>query len=161
MNEQQATPQLFQELTVASVPGNEQQAIEWVADVVLPLQLPASRLASLKTAVAEATMNAMEHGNHFQPGKPVLLQVSASSTTLTVRIRDEGGQLPLPAVDEVVAPDLEAKLAGLQSPRGWGLFLIRNLVDDLRISGDEKYHVMELIMHLQPSCPSSVDSART
>ena len=27
-------------------------------------------------------------------------------------------------------PDLEAKLAGLQTPRGWGLFLIGNMVDE-------------------------------
>ena len=33
-------------------------------------------------------------------------------------------------------PDLEAKLEGLQKPRGWGLFLIQNMVDDVRVSSD-------------------------
>ncbi|MBK6434003.1 hypothetical protein [Candidatus Amarolinea dominans] len=45
-------------------------------------------------------------------------------------------------------PDLEAKLAGLQSPRGWGLFLIRSMVDDMRVTEDGVHHTVELIMNL-------------
>ena len=160
MNEQQATPHLLRESTVESAPGNEQQAMEWVAEVVRPLHLPLDRLANLKTAVAEAAMNAMEHGNQYQPDKPVSLQVRASQTTLVVHIRDEGGQWPMPAAGGVASPDLEAKLAGLQSPRGWGLFLIRNLVDEVSITGDDHYHIVELIMHLEtlgPICQQSIE----
>ncbi|TMC82553.1 MAG: GAF domain-containing protein, partial [Chloroflexi bacterium] len=51
---------LLLEWTVASVPGNEQQAMERVVEVVLPLHLRDERLADLKMAVAEAVMNAME-----------------------------------------------------------------------------------------------------
>ena len=43
-------------------------------------------------------------------------------------------------------PDLEAKLAEEQTPRGWGLFLIRNLVDEMRVTSDEHHHTIELIM---------------
>jgi anti-sigma regulatory factor (Ser/Thr protein kinase) len=160
MNGQQATPHLLRESTVASAPGNEQQAMEWVAEVVRPLQLPLNRLANLKTAVAEVVMNAMEHGNQYQPDKPVSLQVRASQTTLLVHIRDEGGQRPMPAAGGVASPDLEAKLAGLQSPRGWGLFLIRNLVDEVSITEDDHHHVVELIMHLEtpgPVCQQAIE----
>jgi hypothetical protein len=45
-------------------------------------------------------------------------------------------------------PDLEAKLAGMQSPRGWGLFLIQNMVDEMNVTGDEHHHTVELILHL-------------
>ena len=44
--------------------------------------------------------------------------------------------------------DLEAKLAGLQKPRGWGLFLIKNMVDDVRVTSDERHHTVELVMQL-------------
>ncbi len=160
MNGQQATQHLLRESTVTSAPGNERQAMEWVAEVVRPLQLPLDRLANLKTAVAEAVMNAMEHGNQHQPGKAVSLQVRASQTTLVVHIRDEGGQRPMPAAGGFAEPDLEAKLAGLQSPRGWGLFLIRNLVDEVSISGDDHHHDVELIMHLEtpgPVCQQAIE----
>ena len=31
-------------------------------------------------------------------------------------------------------PDIDAKLAGLQKPRGWGLFLIRAMVDGMDVT---------------------------
>ena len=46
-------------------------------------------------------------------------------------------------------PDLEAKLEGLQSPRGWGLFLIKNMVDEMHITSDVVHHTIELVMHLE------------
>jgi serine phosphatase RsbU (regulator of sigma subunit) len=73
MSEEQARPYLLCETTMANTPGNEKQAMEWVAEVVRLLHLPLNRLVNLKTAVAEAVMNSMEHGNQFQPDKPVLL----------------------------------------------------------------------------------------
>jgi anti-sigma regulatory factor (Ser/Thr protein kinase) len=134
------------EFSIPSVPGNERQAMEQVAQAVQELHLPASRLEKLKTAVAEATMNAMEHGNHYQPDVPVIIQVQASATTLAVRISDQGEG---PAVIEAETPDLEAKLAELQTPRGWGLFLIKNLVDDLYIINNDAHHTVELIIYLE------------
>ena len=134
------------EFSVPSVPGNERQAMEQVVLAVRDLHLPAQRLEQLKTAVAEATMNAMEHGNHYQADVPVIIQVQASPTILAVRITDQGEG---PATFEAQTPDLEAKLAELQSPRGWGLFLIKNLVDDLNIINTENHHTVELLLNLE------------
>ena len=91
-------------------------------------------------------MNAMEHGNHYRDDQPVGIQVLASPSALMVRISDYGGGQPIPEPD---APDLEAKLAGLQSPRGWGLFLIKNMVDEMRVQTDEVHHTVELIINLE------------
>ncbi|HLJ82276.1 MAG TPA: SpoIIE family protein phosphatase [Ktedonobacterales bacterium] len=137
---------VLDEWTVQSEPGNERQAIQRLADAVRDLPLADQRLEDLKTAVGEATMNAMEHGNHYQPDLPVAIQVRASQTRVSVRITDEGGHFVLP---ESQAPDLEAKLEGLQSPRGWGLFLIERLVDEMRVTGDETHHTLELSMSLE------------
>ena len=51
---------------------------EQVADAVARSGAAARRLERLKTAVAEATMNAMEHGNDYQADLPVLIRVLAS-----------------------------------------------------------------------------------
>jgi anti-sigma regulatory factor (Ser/Thr protein kinase) len=134
------------EFEVPSASGNERLAIDRVAEAVRGLELPGPRLERLKTAVGEATMNAIEHGNHNRPEVPVGVRVAASEAQLSVRITDQGGDRPMP---EPGTPDLEAKLAGLQTPRGWGLFLIRNMVDELRTEGDEHHHVVELLVHLQ------------
>jgi serine phosphatase RsbU (regulator of sigma subunit)/anti-sigma regulatory factor (Ser/Thr protein kinase) len=128
--------------SVPSAPGNERDVMHRVAADVADL-LVGSRVEHLKTAVAEATMNAMEHGNHYQPDQPVAVQVLASARAVAVRIRDHGGSRPIP---EAQTPDLEAKLAEMQTPRGWGLFLIKHLVDEMRVTSDETHHTVELIV---------------
>ena len=135
------------DFALPSEPGNERRAIEEVARAVKELDLPAQRLERLKTAVAEATMNAMEHGNRYRPEVPVKIRVLASDADLLVRITDQGGS-PVPDPDKEV-PDLEAKLEGLQSPRGWGLLLIKNMVDERHITSDAVHHTIELVMHLE------------
>jgi serine/threonine-protein kinase RsbW len=111
------------------------------------LGLSEQRLERLKTAVAEATMNAMEHGNRYRREVPVVIEVLSSGADLSVRINDQGGSL-VPDPDTEV-PDLEAKLEGMQTPRGWGLFLIRNMVDEMHITSDEARHTVGLVMHLE------------
>src|ERR687898_1045650 len=133
------------EFSVPSEPGNERRAMEAVASAIEDLGLTQQRLERLKTAVAEATMNAMEHGNRYRAELPVLIEVSASDTQLSVKITDEGSGPPAFHAD---APDLEAKLEGMQTARGWGLFLIKNMVDDMEVTGDEQHHTVELILHL-------------
>jgi serine/threonine-protein kinase RsbW len=109
--------------------------------------LPERTLERLKTAVAEATMNAMEHGNRYNPEVPVKIEVWLLEDRLLVRIIDRGGSPP--PSPNAQRPDLEAKLEGMQTPRGWGLFLIRNMVDDLRVSANPDHHTVELITYLK------------
>jgi anti-sigma regulatory factor (Ser/Thr protein kinase) len=104
--------------TLPSQPGNERLAMERVAEAVQGIAgLDTARLERLKTAVAETTMNAMEHGNRYSPDLAVDTQVYTRPDAVRVLITDHGGGRTIP---EHVTPDLEAKLAGLQSPRGWG-----------------------------------------
>jgi serine phosphatase RsbU (regulator of sigma subunit)/anti-sigma regulatory factor (Ser/Thr protein kinase) len=136
---------LLDEFEVSSEPGTERAAVDRVARAVAELDLPASQMEQLKTAVGEGVMNAAEHGNQGRPELPVAIRVTASATELEVAVTDRGGDRPIPDAPD---PDLEAKLAGAQGPRGWGLFLIRNMVDDLRTSGDQLHHTVHLIVHL-------------
>jgi anti-sigma regulatory factor (Ser/Thr protein kinase) len=92
------------ELSVPSESGNERRAMEEVAAAVGRLGLPGPTLERLKTAVAEATMNAMEHGNHYHAELPVIIEVSASDAELSVKITDEGSG---PAAFDSEVPDLE------------------------------------------------------
>ena len=132
--------------TIPSEQGNERGASERVAEAVASLGLEPARLEKLKTAVSEATMNAIEHGNQSNPELPVEIGIRREVDTLLVRITDEGGEREIP---EAETPDLEAKLEGLQKPRGWGLFLIKNMVDDLRVTTDGIHHTVELVMRLE------------
>jgi anti-sigma regulatory factor (Ser/Thr protein kinase) len=135
------------ELSIPSEPGNERQATQEVGRAVSGLGLPERTLERLKTAVAEATMNAMEHGNRYNAEVPVKIEVWLLEKRLLVRIIDRGGSPP--PNPNAQRPDLEAKLEGKQPPRGWGLFLIKNMVDDMRVSGNPDHHTIELLIDLK------------
>jgi anti-sigma regulatory factor (Ser/Thr protein kinase) len=134
------------DFAVASAPGNERDATRRVAQALASCDLPAGGLERLKTATGEATMNAMEHGNDYDPGLDVRIVVAASASEVTVRITDHGGDREIAAVH---TPDIAAKLDGRQSPRGWGLFLIERMVDAVRHESDATHHTVELEMHLE------------
>jgi anti-sigma regulatory factor (Ser/Thr protein kinase) len=135
------------DFTLPSEPGNERPAMEKVSDAVKELPLSEQRLARLETAVAESTMNAMEHGNRYDPQVPVRIQVWLLKERLLVRITDRGSG-PLPSLT-AKGPNLEAKLEGSQTARGWGAFLIERMVDEVRVSGNPDHHTVELVMRLE------------
>lgn len=134
------------EFEIVSAPGNEREAMKRIAEAVAPLALPADRLEKLKTAVAEATMNAMEHGNGYRDDLPVHIRAEASDGQLRVYITDYGGSSEIPDAE---TPDIDLKLAGLQSPRGWGLFLIKSMVDEMNVLVDGELHTLELVLNLE------------
>src|SRR6266568_1465349 len=129
----QVAPRSLDTFTLASEPGNERLALARVAGTVKDLGLSDARLERLKTAVAEATMNAIEHGNGNRPEIPVEVEVS------------QDGEIH-PDANDHEEPDLVKKLDGDQSPRGWGLFLIRNMVDEMDVTTDGQRHTIRLTM---------------
>ncbi len=161
------SPELILQFEVASLPGNELVAINRVAEIVQILEargraLTQANVERIKTAVAEATMNAMEHGNQYQEDCPVKISALISADQLIIRIVDQGGDqggdqpsrqsddttIPSPALT-AEEPDLAKKLAGTQSPRGWGLFLIKNMTDALSTTSDGQEMTVELRFDLE------------
>jgi serine/threonine-protein kinase RsbW len=141
-------PRRLDAFELPSEPGNERLALARVAETVQGLGLSDSRLDKLKTAVAEATMNAIEHGNGNRAEIPVEVEVTQDGDDIVVAISDQGGDAtgqagPAGPAEE---PDLLQKLEGAQSPRGWGLFLIRNMVDAMDITTNGQRHTIWLTM---------------
>jgi serine phosphatase RsbU (regulator of sigma subunit)/anti-sigma regulatory factor (Ser/Thr protein kinase) len=136
------------DLEIPGAIGNERMAMDRVAEAVAPLDLAPDRLERLKTAVSEAAMNAIEHGSQGRPEVPIRVHVTTTDESLRVRIADLGlgGAIPL-GTSEV--PDLEAKLAGEQTPRGWGLFLIEQMVDEMGVEQTDEGQAVVLTLHLK------------
>ena len=86
------TPRRLDAFTLASEPGNERLALARVAGTVQGLGPVRARLERLKTAVAEATMNAIEHGNGNRPEIPVEVEVTQNGEEIVVAISDQGGE---------------------------------------------------------------------
>lgn len=127
--------------SVPSEAGAERDVMDRVAGIV-DGALPEAALNALKTAVSETAMNAIEHGNRGQVNLDVDVVVRRSAEAVTVEISDFGrGRQQAADI-----PDIDLKLAGLQKSRGWGLFLIENLVDRVEEFADGDRHTVRLTM---------------
>lgn len=140
-------PKVVCDFSIVSEPGNERAAAERAAEAVALFGLSNEQLARLKTAVSEAVLNAMEHGNRYQDHLPVRVVIEAYDESIAISIYDHGRERAVPTTP--IEPDLAAKLAGEQRPRGWGLFLIRKMVDDLSIRSEPAHHCIELVFERQ------------
>jgi anti-sigma regulatory factor (Ser/Thr protein kinase) len=139
-----ALPTLITAFSIPGEEGNERLAMDRVAAAISDLGLPPARLERLKTAVSEAAMNAIEYGSQNRPEIPVDIVVETTSDAIVVRITDRALSGTVP--DDAESPDIEAKLAGEQKPRGWGLFLIKNMVDSMDVTSDGSTQTVTLTM---------------
>src|ERR1700733_4662517 len=116
----QPAPRRLDAFAVASEPGNERLAISRVAETASSAGISAGRLERLKTAVAEATMNAIEHGNKNHAEIPVDVEIIQTGDEITVAISDQGGAPTQDPASDAEGPDLVKKLRGARRPRGGG-----------------------------------------
>ncbi len=114
------------EVRLPSRLGYEKVAMSTAASVAKLMGFREDRIEDLKTAVAEACINAIEHGNRLNEGLSVGVVLSAGEDSLEVKVIDDGkGLKTLPA-----KPDIDKKIHGEEDPRGMGMFLIQALVDE-------------------------------
>jgi serine/threonine-protein kinase RsbW len=122
------------ELRVPSRMGYEKVAMGTAASVAKLMGFPDDRIEDLKTAIAEACINAIEHGNQLNENLSVGVTLSAHDDALEVKVLDDGnGISKLPA-----KPDIDRKVHGEEDPRGMGMFLIQALVDEAEWVKDSK-----------------------
>lgn len=114
------------EVRLPSRLGYEKVAMSTAASVAKLMGFREDRIEDLKTAVAEACINAIEHGNRLNEGLSVGVVLSAGEDALEVKVIDDGkGLKTLPQ-----KPDIDKKIHGEEDPRGMGMFLIQALVDE-------------------------------
>lgn len=106
------------------------------------------RVEDLKTAVSEACLNAMEHGNLNHPEKRVLVTMDYKDHTFRVSVMDQGeGMANSPEIPE--EHDIENKIEQLKSPRGLGMFLIKQLVDQVEYNKmTDEGHMVRMVLKL-------------
>jgi serine/threonine-protein kinase RsbW len=114
------------EVRLPSRLGFEKVAMSTASAVAKLMGFREDRIEDLKTAVAEACINAIEHGNRLNEKLSVGVVLSAGEDELEVKVIDDGkGMKTQPA-----KPDIDRKMHGEEDPRGMGMFLIQALVDE-------------------------------
>lgn len=136
------------ELHIPSQRGYEQIAADASAAVAHIMGFAPERIEDLKTAMREACRNAIEHAHHMNTGIPVGITFTVESCALHIEVEDQGeGLREAPAL-----PNLRAMMEEGQPTRGWGLFLIRRLMDELTFEHKPGGgHVVHMILRL-PAC---------
>ena len=114
------------EVRLPSELGFEKVAMSTAAGVAHMMGFSEDRIQDLKTAVAEACINAIEHGNHMDETLQVGVEMATSDTELEIKVSDQGSG----PEDDLVSPDIDRKMLGEEDPRGMGMFLIQALVDE-------------------------------
>lgn len=135
------------EINLPSELGYERVAMECSASFAKMAGFIPEKIEDLKTAVSEACLNAMEHGNKGQPDTRVVISMNFRDHAFNVTVTDQGNGIPDP--ENVVLPDIKKKIENLQTPRGMGLFLIEQLMDHVEFNKMTKEgHMVKMVLNL-------------
>ena len=136
------------EVNLPNVNGYERIAMECSASFARIGGLRKERIEDLKTAVSEACLNAMVHGNQGRPEARVVISMHLGDKDFRVSVKDEGNGIP-----QIPQPiDIRRKVERLEPPNGLGLFLIKELVDrvDFNEATDDG-HVIQMVLKMEES----------
>jgi serine/threonine-protein kinase RsbW len=87
---------------------------------------------NIMVAVTESVNNAIRHGNKFDKDKNVYLSLFVEENQLRFEVEDEGTGFDTETLPDPTAPD------NLENPGGRGIFLMRNLCDEVKFSNNGK-----------------------
>ena len=134
------------EVRLPSRLGYEKVAMSTAASVAKLMGFREDRVEDLKTAVAEACINAIEHGNRLNEGLSVGVVLSVDADSLEVKVIDDGKGMK----SRPVKPDIDRKMHGEEDPRGMGMFLIQALVDETEwvVGSEGKSSYVRLVIRL-------------
>lgn len=133
------------EVDLPSKIGYERIAMQCSASFAKMVGFVPERIEDLKTVVSEACLNAMEHGNKEDPNVRVTVKMNFNDSSITVFVKDEGtGVEKIPA-----EPDIKKKIERLETPRGLGIFLIKQLADQVEFNQMTKNgHVVRMVIKM-------------
>lgn len=133
------------EVSMPSKIGYERIAMECSASFAKIVGFVPERIEDLKTVVSEACLNAMEHGNKGNPDARVIITMDYDKNAIIVSVIDEGtGVQKIP-----VEPDIKKKIEKLETPRGLGIFLIKQLADKVDLNQMTKDgHVVRMVIRM-------------
>jgi serine/threonine-protein kinase RsbW len=95
-------------------------------------------------AVREAAVNAVLHGNEYDPAKQIAVTLENTGAALVITVADEGKGLNPDALPDPLAPE------NLLRGTGRGIFLIRSFMDEVHFRQLNPGTELTLVKHLAP-----------
>jgi serine/threonine-protein kinase RsbW len=133
------------EVSLPNKYGYERIAMDCSASFAKIVGFTPGRIEDLKTAVAEACINAIEHGNKGHPDTRVLVSMNFKDDIFSVSVKDGGDGIKKLPKDRAVMQQIEK----LEPPNGLGLYLIKQLVDEVEFNDMTKDgHAVKMVIKL-------------
>ncbi len=127
--------------TLDTVDNAEQQATR----IATELGFGDDEIMQISMAVREGAVNAVLHGNAYDPGKKVILAFERTPQDLVITIRDQGTGIDLSTIPNPLAPE------NLLKTSGRGIFLMRSFMDVVEIRPSRTGTEVKLIKHVHGS----------
>ena len=124
--------------TLETVDSAEQTASRMAAEA----GFGEDEVMQISMAVREAAVNAVLHGNAYDPDKKDKLEFETTSRELVITIRDQGKGLDPAKIPDPLAPE------NLLKTSGRGIFLIRSFMDEVQILPSQTGTEIKLVKHV-------------
>ena len=96
-------------------------------------------------AAREAAVNAVLHGNEYDPSKKIAVSLENTGTALIISIADQGKGLDPETLPDPLAPE------NLLRGTGRGIFIIRSFMDEVHFRQLHPGTELTLVKHLAPA----------
>lgn len=127
------------QIFIPSELGYEKIPIAAAAIVATKMGFSSDQIESLKMAVGEAVTNAIEHGNQLKFDAQVQTILTMQEKQLILDVIDQGQQ-PI--------PDIPKERKDRDDNRGWGMLLIKDLVDEVSVEAAAGRNEVRMVIYL-------------
>ncbi len=127
-------------IQIPSLPENIRMIESFIDNAKEKFKLEDDIYGNIMIAVTEAVNNAIKHGNKNDKSKNVDLSLMLEETQIRFEIRDFGDGFDYQNLPDPTAPE------NLEKPGGRGIFLMKNLSDEVSFKEDGK--VVELNFYI-------------
>ncbi len=93
-------------------------------------------------AVREGAVNAVLHGNAYDPAKKVIIAFETTSVSLAITIADQGKGLDLDSIPDPLAAE------NLLKQSGRGIFMMKSFMDEVKVRNLDPGTEITLIKHV-------------
>ena len=135
------------EIVVPMGEDTEMIAAHTVEDIAKRHHFPAKAINQIKTALVEACINASEHS--LSPDRRIHQKFSVEPDKITITVTNRGLRL---ADKPESQPNMD------ESRRGWGLKLMKGLMDDVRIERTDDGTKITMVKQIERSVAADADA---
>jgi serine/threonine-protein kinase RsbW len=136
------------ELRLPSRLGYEKIAMDAATSLARRMGFATDRVEALRTALAEAVTNAIEHGNAHDSAMKVMVVLAVRPDELSVTVADQGRK-HLDTEQTTLTPKIEDSF-DKPDKGGWGIWLIRELMDEVEFStAPSGGNQVRMVIHLE------------